>query len=326
MLSQHKSPIPSDVAERAVEWLVDLQAEHVAPALREEWQRWRSAHPDHERAWQRIEAVNGKLLPAASPISRALAHATLTPPDSSARRNVIATLAVLLFAGGATWVIDEGGSWSATQRTATGERRSVLLADGTAVTLNTASAINVDFNARERRVRLISGEIFIVTAKDGAGRPFLVETGHGTAEALGTRYAVRLRDGASEIAVFDGAVRITPGRAPARAVVLAAGEQASFGFTATGIVQKTSTDRTAWIDGFIVVKNMRLADFLVELARYSRHTLSCAPEVAELGVSGSYPLSDIDKVLASVATMLSLQTETVTRFWGAPAVRLSRAS
>lgn len=326
MLSQ-PDHLPADIAERAIEWLVDLQAEHVSPALLAEFQRWRSAHPDHERAWQHIESVNSKLAPAASPLSRSIAHAMLTPAGSDARRSVVAALTLMLFAGGAALAVKEGvrlPALVADHRTRTGERRNVLLDDGTQVVMNTATAINIDFNASERRVRLLAGEIFISTAKDAAGRPFLVDTGHGAAEALGTRYSVRLRDDACDIAVFDGAVRVTPQRAPGQSLVLTAGEQTSFGELTVGPVLAARRDGTAWIDGFIVARNMRLADFLAELKRYSNDTLSCAADVADLGVSGSYPVDDIGRVMTAVAAMLSLQVGTMTRLWGARAIRLSR--
>lgn len=325
-------PVPSDVAQRAVEWLIDLQAEPVPPALRKNWQRWRAAHPDHERAWQRIEAVNGQIFGQlrhlSSPMKSAISRATLTPPRSQARRNAISTLAVLLFAGGATWMTQEEAGWAewvADLRTAPGERRTVMLADGTTLMLNTSSAVNVNFGVNERRVRLIAGEMLITTAKDVMARPFLVETSQGEARALGTRYTVRLRGKTTDVVVFEGAVRITPRRAPGKPQTLQTGQRASFTLDAITSPQAAGPDSSAWTDGFIIAKGMRLADFMAELNRYSLHSLSCDPSVADLRVSGSYPLADINKVLDTLSAMLSLEVETVTRFWGLQTVRVRLA-
>ncbi|MET0267951.1 MAG: FecR domain-containing protein [Duganella sp.] len=318
-------PVPAEVAERAIEWLVDLQAEHVPEALHEEWQRWRAAHPDHERAWQRIEAVNRTLSPAAAPVQRAIAHATLMAPESASRRQVIAALAVVLFGGGAAWLAKDEGRWSerlADHRTRTGERRTVLLADGTRIMLNTASAINIHFSANERRVQLIAGEILVTTAPDS--RRFLVETMHGEAEALGTRYTVRVHGASSDVAVFEGAVRLAPLRALQPLPVLQAGQQARFTIDAAGAAAPVQADAAAWVDGLIVARGMALADFLVQLNRYSNWRLSCADDVATLRVSGSYPLADIGKVLAAVAAMLSLRLDQVSRFWGGQSAHLRR--
>ncbi|MDF3833997.1 FecR domain-containing protein, partial [Cupriavidus basilensis] len=200
------SRIPPAVATRAVEWLLALQAEDATSATRLAWQRWVDAHPDHARAWQRIEAVNDRLRQLSSPVASAVAHAALAPPRTRTRREAVKTLALLLFAGGVGWMAEERApwrEWAADERTGVGERRAVTLADGTVVSLNTDSAIDVRFSAGERRVRLIGGEILVVTGKDGkngtAPRPFVVQTEHGEMQPLGTRFSVRLLPEASRV-------------------------------------------------------------------------------------------------------------------------------
>ncbi|MBN8754658.1 MULTISPECIES: FecR domain-containing protein [Variovorax] len=323
-----EAPVPRHVAQRATEWLLDLQGEPAASRLRDEWQRWRAAHPDHERAWQRIEAVNGQLHRLATPVGTAMAHAALTRTGSRGRRQAVTALAVLLFAGGAAWTVGRQTRWGeeiAAQRTGLGERRTTTLDDGTVLVLNTGTAVDVKFSATERRVRLLSGELLITTAKDALGRPFLIETAQGEAQALGTRYTVRQFDGASDIAVFEGAVRITPRRAAWRTQVLQAGQKTRFAADTIDAPQWADADSTAWTEGFIVAKGMRLADFLAELGRYSARPLSSDPAVADLRVSGSYPLADIDKVLDTLSAVLSLEVQVVTRFWGLQTVRVSLA-
>ncbi|WP_235489528.1 FecR/PupR family sigma factor regulator [Achromobacter sp. DMS1] len=78
--------VSPEVAERALEWLLELQGEPVPPETMQAWRRWRAAHPDHERAWRRIESVRGSLQPLASPLSAAAAQAALAPSASRNRR------------------------------------------------------------------------------------------------------------------------------------------------------------------------------------------------------------------------------------------------
>jgi len=323
--------VPADVAERALEWLLELQGEDVAPEVVEAWQRWRAAHPDHERAWQRIESVKDRLRPLSSPVTAELARAALAPPRSPKRRRAVKVLAVSLFAGGLAWSARDHTpwrQWAADHRTAVGERRSLVLADGTQLWLNTASAVNIEFDAAQRRVRLLAGEILIATAKDDASpsRPFLVETAQGTAQALGTRYVVRQRGDDTDVSVFEGKVEIRPnGRGnDGRSIVLPAGYRASY--TADSITSPgpAESDGATWAEGFIVARSMRLDDLLVELGRYSHDALSCDPALAGLRVSGSFPLDDIGKVLSALGTTLEVRTEVVTRLWGRREIRLTR--
>lgn len=53
--------VPPQVAEQAVRWLVELQGGADDERLRQAWQRWRQAAPEHEQAWRHIEAVNQRL-------------------------------------------------------------------------------------------------------------------------------------------------------------------------------------------------------------------------------------------------------------------------
>jgi outer-membrane receptor for ferric coprogen and ferric-rhodotorulic acid len=69
-------------------------------------------------------------------------------------------------------------------RRRTGERADLTLPDGTRVQLNSGTAINVRFDATERLVRLLGGEILVQTAHDStslaganSSRPFVIQTG-----------------------------------------------------------------------------------------------------------------------------------------------------
>jgi transmembrane sensor len=313
--------LPPQVAERAVQWLVELQSDGATDAVRRAWQHWRDEHPDHERAWQRIEAVNGRLQGLASPLGSAVAHAALAPPRSTRRRDAIKTLSVVLFAGGGAWVAAKQTpwrEWMADERTGVGERRTVTLADGSAIALNTDTAVTARFGATERRVRLDSGEILVTTSKKPSGsaaRPFVVETGHGELWPLGTRFAVRRLDGACRVDVFEGAVQIRPHDATTLSRTLQAGEQATF--TRTGVGEPGAADdgAAAWTDGMIVASGMRLADFLVELGRHRPGRLGCDPAVADLRVSGTYPLADTERILDTLRTTLPVEIRFLTRYW-----------
>ena len=308
--------IPQDVARQAVEWMLELQAAPASASTCEAWILWKAQHPSHELAWRRIESVRDRLGGLAS--TTAVAHATLTTPGSSRRRHAVKALAVLLFSGGVAWTFEEQlpwRQWQADFRTDVGNQRRTTLADGTLLMLNTDTAVNVRIGPKERRLQLVSGEIYVATAKDPE-RPFLIETPQGLAQALGTRFTVRSIDDRARVAVFEGAVKLTPATLAAPSLVLQAGDAASFTKDAVDAMQSADENSKAWVDGTLVAKSMRLRDFLDELSRYTPHTLSCDPAVAELQVSGSYPVAQVPLILDAVSATLSLEVETVTRFWG----------
>ncbi|MFT3815680.1 MAG: FecR domain-containing protein [Acidovorax sp.] len=320
--------IPPQVAREAVQWLLELQAADLDPAVHAEWARWLAADATHQRAWKRIEDVNKRLARASSPFAMAVAHANLKKEASSDRRRAIKALVLLFFGGGIAWQVEQRTPWRemmADLRTGVGERRKTSLADGTVVVLNTATAVNVRFSATERRLQLIAGEMFIKTANDetSPGRPFIVETRQGEALPLGTQFSVRQRENSSSVAVFDGAVEIRPRNARSNGLVLAAGQKATFSTFA--IAEPTAADKTidaAWTRGSIVAVSMRLAELIEELGRYSATPLSCDASVAGLRISGSYPTDNIDAALLAVSKVHSLEIHTIKRFWGYHVVRI----
>jgi transmembrane sensor len=175
----------------------------------------------------------------------------------------------------------------------------------------------VDFGPALRRVSLRAGEILVQTAPDAAvpPRPFVVETAQGRLRALGTRFAVRQLDGASLVAVFEGAVEVRPGDAPDAGLVVQAGEQVRFASGGAGAVRPAELVRASWARGVLVAEDMRLADFLAELSRYRRGHLACDPAVADVRIVGTYSLVDTDRVLAALADTLPVRVRRPLPWW-----------
>ena len=91
---------------------------------------------------------------------------------SPGRRKAINLLLWCGVAGTTGMLASRTQTWqqaAADHHTGTGEQRSVTLDDGTRVTLNTGSAINVRFHAHRRLVQLVAGEVMIVTGHAAAG-------------------------------------------------------------------------------------------------------------------------------------------------------------
>jgi len=311
----------TDIRHQAALWLIELQDAGDNPELRARWQRWHDASPEHRLAWCRVEAFASQLRDMPS----ALTHAALTPQRS--RRRALKALGLLLTAGGATWIAVDSRQLPillASQRTAPGERRQLTLADGSRIDLNSDSALDIRFDHDSRRLVLHTGEIHIVTAPDPAGRPFFVDTPHGRAQALGTRFTVRVGDNeSSQVAVHAGTVAIRPRQGKDGAArVLEAGQQASFTEQATTAPTLANETDAAWIRGILVAEDMPLPIFIAELARQSGRRLSCDPALGRLKISGTYPLADPERVLQFLTDTLPVRLLAQKRWWGTTEYRV----
>ncbi|WP_425254474.1 FecR domain-containing protein [Janthinobacterium sp. NFX145] len=312
------APIAPAVLQRAAEWMARLWAEDASAADADACAAWRASHPEHERAWARLQRFARQF----EALPRDVARGALTPAPRHAigRRRALQLLGLIAAGGGTALLAHETDLWqraAGDYRTSVGETRAIALADGTHVVLDTASAIDVAYSAGERRIVLRAGAILVTSAREAAPvyRPLLVATPQGTATALGTRFSVRLDDDESRVAVFQGAVALQPVRDGAPSLHLQAGQQAGYTRREVQDVTNVEDSAAAWADGSLVAERMRLDQLLAELGRYRHGVLRCDASIAGLRVTGVYSLRDTDRSLANLAASLPVQLRYRTRYW-----------
>lgn len=306
------------ILQEAAEWFALLRSEDAGEADRDRWRAWLEARPANGKAWQQVEQIECqfRLLPGT------LAHDALAAPGQRRRKlaKSMAMLCVSMAAGGALLASRQGrstmASLTAQYRSDFGASRQVTLADGTSVWLNSASAMDVIYDAGRRIILLHSGEILVQSAPDTQrpARPLAVQTRHGRMRALGTRFTVQMTNADTVIAVFEGAVEVSPADSKISRVV-SADSGLRFGNDWIGRPAPCDESSAAWSRGLLTPDNMRLDDFLAELGRYRRGYLGCAPDVAGLRLVGVYPLADTDRILNTLAATLPVQVRRILPWW-----------
>ncbi|MGV8941235.1 MAG: FecR family protein [Lysobacter sp.] len=203
----------------------------------------------------------------------------------------------------------------AVHRTALGEVLRLPLADGSAVTLNSASEIRVEYSASHRHISLLQGEALFDVARD-VRRPFVVAAAGVEVVAVGTSFSVRRELGeALQVTVREGVVEVVqPGRADS-AVRVAANFAASARQGAGVHVQPLGADqvdrRLAWRQGMLAFDGDTLGQAAATFARYNQtRILISDPRVAERRVVGLYSATDPAGFAQAVATALDLRLET----------------
>lgn len=320
------APIASDIADQAAAWLTLLMSGEATESQLHDWRQWRTAHTDHERAWQHIETITGQF----KRLEPEAAYQTLSPfvlpkesPESPSRRMLLELLAfggLVCTAGLFTSRTQTFQHLAADYKTDTGEQRSFILDDGTQITLNTASSVELDFTSEHRLVRLVAGELLIITGHVSnpqrvEDRPFIVETAQGRIRALGTQFTVQQRDGSTQVAVLESAVEISPRNVKDVLARIRAGEQTCFTGEQITEAQPLLEQTTAWSRGQILADNIPLADFVADLSRYRPGILRCDPAVAGLRISGVFPLQDTDRILAILPQVLPVHVVKRTGYW-----------
>nr|WP_236189774.1 DUF4880 domain-containing protein [Pseudomonas pharyngis] len=294
----------AQVAEQAVHWLLEMQQGPLNPRQQQAWQQWIDAHSEHRRAWEHIQRVNSRLRGLSSP----LAHAALNAPKSGSRRQALKLLLILGAGSAVTWGMREHNplpSLLADYRSPIGQRRKISLGADGQLQLNTASAADV---RGDGLIRLLEGEMLLT-----ATQSFDVQTAQGVLKTQGARINVRQFADRTQIALFEGRVELNAqGRAP---MLLPVARQLSFSTTGVSVAKPLDANSGAWADGMLVAAHMRLGDFLDELGRYRRGQLHCDAKVADLLISGTYPLDDSERILELLEISLPVKVKRFTRYW-----------
>jgi transmembrane sensor len=191
--------------------------------------------------------------------------------------------------------------------TAVGEIRRLPLDDGSFAVVNSTSHIRVAFTPERRDIELSRGEAWFEVAHNKA-RPFTVSAGPVRVQAVGTAFDVRRRDGASEVMVTEGTVKVWSTASDAGPTLVTVGQRAivreAGDVMVSGLAPNLSDQRLAWREGRIVLDNMTLAQAAEEFNRYHVRTLEIDPALGNRQVVGWFHTDDLDGFTQAAAVMV----------------------
>jgi transmembrane sensor len=193
--------------------------------------------------------------------------------------------------------------------TATGQRATIDLADGSRVILGPRSRISTPerFGDGPRDVTL-EGEAYFEVQHDSAN-PFRVHAAGGVTEDIGTRFVVRAYAGESALRVVVAEGRVSVARGGGAPVALGGGQLASLDAAGVALVRVVDTAAyVAFSDGRLVFDGTPLEEVVGELGRwYDLDVRLAAPEFAGRHISASFTGLAEDDVLGAVAAAAGLR-------------------
>ena len=317
-----------DVDAIASYWVVRLNAEDCTPEDRYAFDAWRREDPAHEAAYQKIKRGNDYLdrfMEAPEFQQRIELARRRTKPPLLRRRSTrwigAAAACLAVVAAGFVFTTSSGpdgrgdapailADAAVTYETRIGERSTVTLSDGSVVTINTNSRIEVGYTDDLREITLTRGQGFFEVAKD-IDRPFVVVAGGKRVMALGTVFDVRFDDeNEVQVTLVEGRVQVedialdekTPAAEPMpgsgsavstrmAAIELSPGERlVARTDTAPQIIETDGIEETSWRRGQLVFRQRELSDVVAEMNRYTSQQLilDADERVLALRVSGVF--------------------------------------
>lgn len=301
--------------EQATHWLVLLRSGQASHEDLRAFAAWCARDVRHRQLCDQLENTLGVFRVAqAQGLRGEQVQRTLSAAGASRRRVLRGALVgagVMLGAGllaNRQLPLEE---LSADLHTGTGQRQRVNLEDGSELVLNARSAVDIDFSAQRRLLRLRRGEIQLKVAGDR--RPLLVVSPFGQLVSHGGRLQVRLDEDRCAATALDSSLELAT--LAGERLQLPRRQQVSFDRYAFAIPAPLQGGEGAWVDGLLEVRDQRLGEVLDALRPYRRGVLRVDPAVAGLRVSGLFRLDDSDQALAALARTLPIRVSRRTDLW-----------
>jgi transmembrane sensor len=301
----------------AEDWVVTLGRPNVSRATQAAFGCWLSADPANLADY---EAAKGLLRETQSLRAELLGELNLIPPAPTARkRRASAGWAPVALVGGLVAAVmavaitptlvtrfQDPLADATTYTTAVGEIRDVTLADGSVVTLDTATTLRAKVDGRVRRLALDKGAAYFAVAHDKT-HPFQVALADRQVVVTGTHFATSLRDGRARVELLEGSIEVRQPRVSTEPVRLVPGDQVSY--QAGGAVRRDAridpATAVAWRQRRLVFQDAALSEVLAELGRYTDAKIRLAdPALGRQRVTAMLPLDGRDTVISRAAKVL----------------------
>lgn len=200
-----------------------------------------------------------------------------------------------------------------TQIAQKGEKKQMVLPDGSVVMLNANSSITYPKDFTDHRNITLTGQAFFQVTKDKS-KPFVVTTDQLEVEVLGTSFDVNTNTHQKPtVSVVSGVVKVSEKGHEQHQVILNKDEQVSLSGTQL-IHQKTQAkDDIAWTKNIILLQNHTLKETVGILENWYDIQIDFENESLEqLTISGKYKNEKIENIMQSIALLKNLHIDTLT--------------
>ena len=200
-----------------------------------------------------------------------------------------------------------------TQMAAKGERKEILLEDGSKVVLNSNSSITYAETFGETRQIELKGEAYFKVHRDTT-RPFVVSTHDVSVKVLGTSFNINsYKHNNTKVSVLTGKVEVTS--PSGKKVILTKNLQArlinDLDFAVSGC---DSNNGIAWTDNIIFLKNTTLGETAKIIENWYDVTVDFEDTSLEgLTISGKFKDEKLENVLNSIAVLKQLKIIYITK-------------
>jgi transmembrane sensor len=310
----HENEDMKSISDQAAEWWVLYLDGHPSASEKREFVDWVVRAPEHVEASLRIALTHKTVTRAGLRWPSDSAETLIREAKAETTGNVVSLPSGVVYRTGAkrrptiSVAIAVAASivaavcfgWyalfhSEEFQTKVGEQRSVLLADGSRITLNTGSKIKVRMGSDRRIVDLIKGEALFEISHD-VRRPFDVRVSNAIIQDIGTQFDVDRRATRTIVTVVEGRVSMVALGSGARPIdALSAADRIVMDSTGSSELEHgvDLREATAWTNRQLVFNRRPLAEVAEEFNRYNSVQIKIrSPALGARKVTGTFRSDD----------------------------------
>ncbi len=320
------------ISDQAVAWFARLRSEDVSEQEVAEFNRWLELNPDHQREFNKLDSlwISGKDLQHAPQLTKSRQIIAQLKDDAKRTRAAsrvsrtprawlaAAIVVVAVAAGWWQWFGQQPVEQTERFFTRLGELKTIALDDGTTVTLNTRTALDVTFLPQRREVHLLRGQASFDVAYD-RDKPFVVTVGNSQVKVLGTVFDIYKQRDKSTVTLLEGVVEIAkktsaPDSAQAvqQRVQLKAGQQVDVLASGEPLQVKAVElhQASAWHEGKMSFNDTPLSAVIDEANRYSELKLQLADKsISDLPITGIFSAGQSENLAGALKSLHGLGVE-----------------
>ncbi|MGZ8252632.1 MAG: FecR family protein [Methylophilaceae bacterium] len=276
--------------DTAIKWFMRLQQMDAEHPDRSRFEAWLMADPSHQQAYAEVEQLWQKLDSTSQVKQLSSAMDKMQATQSRRKFKAVATAFSIMIAltasllGYRYWQTQPVMEMVAT--VGIGDIKSQQLEDGSKLTLNANTDVEITYYRHQRVIKLKRGEAIFDVAPD-VDRPFIVDSGHAKVTVLGTRFAVNKFSTFVRVSVDHGRVRVEPQDGSANAqpsVLLVNGEVVEVkAGEAPKRIARPAEDAFSFEDNVIVFKDAGFDEIAETLSRYRAPSVVSKMDSAQKG-------------------------------------------
>jgi len=324
------------MAEEAGEWCRIIAERALSPVEAEAFEAWMDADAEHRAAFERASfiwrALDGRAAPPELVAMRMDALSALSGQDDEPapawwsrpwlRRSGMGALAASIVAAVTFAFFQSAPTTQAVEyATALGERRVVMLDDGSRLSMDAASEVTVAYSGDKRQLELKSGRAKFDVAKDPL-KPFTVAAGDKLIVATGTSFSVEILNGKVNVTLFEGHVAVldratrrpaivpSSGNLGAADQLLKPGQELSLPVNGVGTLETIDPARaTSWEAGQLSFADEPLAQAVGRMNRYSHIKFAIGDAAAgRVEISGVFNSDNVEGFVSDVTDVFPVRT------------------